>query len=68
MKVIDGLKMYSTKEVCELLGISVLTLYKYRANGMIRSVNIGKGKYTSEESLRDYLNGKATPTKEKVNK
>ena len=58
MKVINGIKMFTTKELQDLLGVGYGTITAMRSKGLIRSVNIGKGLYTSEESLADYLNGK----------
>ncbi len=58
MKVINGIKMYSTKELCELLGVTSSTITAMRSKGLLPSTRIGKVKYTSEQSLADYLNGK----------
>lgn len=57
MKTINGIKMFSSQEVMALLGISPAVLGRMRKEGLIRSVPLGKGLYTSEESLSDYLNG-----------
>lgn len=66
MKVVNNIKMFSTDEVCELLGVSRATLGRYRKEGKIRSVSLaGNGLYTSEESLSDYLNGKTKPKEDK---
>ena len=61
MKIINGMKMYDTKEVCALLGIGNGTLIRYRREGLIRSIQIGRGKYTSEDCIRDFLNAKTQP-------
>ncbi len=58
MKVINGIKMYSTRELCDLLGVSSASITAMRNKGLLLSTRIGKGKYTSEHSLADYLNGK----------
>lgn len=63
MKEINGLKMYTSQELCELLGITHYALTNLRRKGLIRSVYVGRGKYTSEEALREYLNGKIEPKK-----
>lgn len=72
MRVVNGIKMFSSKEVAELLDITERTLSKLRKEGLIRSVTLGKGAYTSEQSLTDYLNGLTLPKhkteKIKVNK
>lgn len=57
MKVINGIKMFSTKDLQELLGVSPYVLTKYRKSGLLRSVYVGKSYYTSEQSLSDFLNG-----------
>ncbi|MCD8295358.1 MAG: helix-turn-helix domain-containing protein [Clostridia bacterium] len=61
MKEINGLKLYDTREVADLFNITPISVTKMRAKGVIRSVRIGRRKYTSEESIRDYLNGLIEP-------
>ena len=61
MRVVNGIKMFSSKEVAELLDITDRTLSKLRKEGLIRSVTLGRGSYTSEQSLTDYLNGMTLP-------
>lgn len=68
MKEIQGLKMYDSSEVCIMLGINSQTLIGLRRKGLIRSIRIGRYKYTSEECLRDYLNAKTAPKKRRVKK
>lgn len=57
---IDGIKMYTSKELAELTGVSLPTITKWRRKGLITSVWIGKKKYTSEQSLRDFLTGRTS--------
>ena len=59
MKKVNGIKMYDTKELEILLGFSRSTISKLRRQGLLRSVYLGRTLYTSEESLNEYLNGKA---------
>ena len=61
MKVINGIKFYSSKELCALLDISDVTLRKYRREGRIAYTTIGRGKYSSEKALSEYLSGKTEP-------
>lgn len=72
MQIVNGIKMFSSTEVAELLGVTERTIGKLRKDGLLRSVKLGKGAFTSEESLNDYLNGKTLPkpraSREKVNK
>lgn len=58
MRVVNGKKMFSSKELSEMLDLAERTISKLRKEGLIRSAQIGRGLYTSEESLNDYLNGK----------
>ena len=61
MRQINGIKMFSSKEIRELLGISVQALSGLRRKGLIRSVRMWGELYTSEQSLNDYLNGLTLP-------
>lgn len=60
MKTINGIKLFSTAELMELLGVSMRTIGVMRENGTLPYTRIGKGLYTSEEALASYLNGKTT--------
>ena len=61
MRIVNGIKMFNTKELQELLGVSYTTLAKLRRSGQLRSARLGKSLYTSEQSLTDYLNGVTKP-------
>ena len=51
------IKVYSLKEVSEMLTVSTRTLLQYVRDGRIRAVKIG-GRWTvSEENLRHFVNG-----------
>lgn len=61
MKVINGVKMYSSQEVADMFGITIPTLAKMRKKGLIRSIQVGKAKLTSDEAIKEYLNGLIEP-------
>ncbi len=55
MKVVLGIKLYTLREVGELLGVQQQTASKYVADGKIKARMIGGVKYVSEEGLKDFL-------------
>lgn len=55
MKEVLGIKLYTLKEVGELLGVQAQTVSKYVAEGKIKARVIGGFKYVSEEGLKDFL-------------
>lgn len=55
MKVVLGIKLYSIKEVGELLGIQAASVHKYVNQGRLKAQMIGGTKYVSEENLKDFL-------------
>ena len=55
MKEVLGIKLYTLKEVGELLGVQTQTASKYVAEGKIKSRIIGGVKYVSEDGLKDFL-------------
>ncbi len=63
MLVIDGLKLYDRKELAAMLNVGVSTIGNYHKKGDLRKVTIGKKVYSSEEALRDFLNGKLQNSK-----
>lgn len=58
MLVVDGLKLYTRKELASMLNVGVTTIMNYQNRGELRSVKIGKAIYSSEEALREFLNGR----------
>lgn len=62
MIVIDGLKLYDRKDLAAMLNVSKETIANYHKRGKLRFVVVGRKKYSSEESLRDFLNGKVDVT------
>lgn len=55
MKEVLGIKLYTLKEVGELLGVQPQTAAKYVAEGKLKARVIGGIKYVSEEGLKDFL-------------
>lgn len=68
MKVINDVKLFSTKELSNLLGVSERTISIMRINGVLPYTRIGRGLFTSEEALAEYLNGKTTEIKRRKRK
>jgi excisionase family DNA binding protein len=58
MKIINGMKLYSTRELADLLGVSYTTILKYIRDGKIIKTKIGHSAYVSEDNIIDYLNGR----------
>ena len=55
MKVVLDIKLYSLKEVGELLGIQTQSVHKYVNQGRLKAQMIGGTKYVSEENLKAFL-------------
>ncbi len=55
MKEVLGVKLYSLKEVGELLGVQQQTASKYIQQGKLKARTIGGNKYVSEESIKNFL-------------
>lgn len=55
MKEVLGVKLYTFKEVGELLGVQTQTVSKYAQEGKIKSRVIGGRKYITEENLKEFL-------------
>ena len=59
MKTVLGINLYSVPEVCKLLGdVKSPAVYRYIKLQRLRGQKIGGEWYISEDSLRDFLNGK----------
>ncbi len=53
---IAGIKMYTAKEISEILGVHVVTARKYMAEGRIKAKKIGGNRYlVAEAHLREFL-------------
>ena len=55
MKEVLGIKLYTLKEVGELLGVQQQTVSKYVQQGKLKARVIGGAKYVSEENLKEFL-------------
>ena len=55
MKEVLGVKLYTLKEVGELLGVQQQTVSKYVQQGKLKARVIGGAKYVSEENLKELL-------------
>ena len=55
MKEVLGVKLYTLKEVGELLGVQQQTASKYVQLGKLKARVIGGAKYVSEENLKEFL-------------
>ena len=54
MKEVLGVKLYTLKEVGELLGVQQQTVSKYVQQGKLKARVIGGAKYVSEENLKEF--------------
>ena len=55
MKEVLGVKLYTLKEVGELLGVQQQTASKYVQQGKLKARVIGGAKHVSEENLKEFL-------------
>jgi len=54
---VAGVKMYNSKEISKLLGLSLQATRRYLREGKIAAKKIGGNRYyVSEDALREYLN------------
>lgn len=58
MKEINGVKLYTSRELGELFGVSYPTILKYIRQGNIVKTRIGNKIYVSEQNIIDFLNGR----------
>ncbi len=68
MKTINGVKLYTTREVATLLGVGIPTIANYRKQGNLKSTMLGGKIYISEKALEEYLNGEILQRKEEESK
>jgi excisionase family DNA binding protein len=55
-KEIVGIKTYSVKEVCELLGVSRRTITSYVNDGKLKGSKIGGRWVFTEKQLKEFIN------------
>ena len=55
MKEVLGVKLYTLKEVGQLLRAQQRTVSKYVQQGKLKARVIGGAKYVSEENLKEFL-------------
>ncbi len=56
MKVIEGIKLYTVEETCEMLGITSPTLYTWFKNKKMIKTKIGGRTYVKSDSIKDVIN------------
>jgi len=52
---IGNVKLYNTKEISELLGLSELSVRKYLREGKIKAKKIGAKWRVTNQDLREYI-------------
>lgn len=58
MNMEKEIKLYGLKEVGEILGVSVRTLYRYIDNGELKAKKIGNKWRVTHEDLKAYIDSK----------
>lgn len=56
-RIMLDVKLYSVKEVAEILGVSPITLNKYIKEGRMEAKLIGGKRYITEENVKSFLTG-----------
>lgn len=51
----EGIKFYSTKEVGEILKVTLQTVRAYINKGKLKGKKFGVGFYVSESSLKEFM-------------
>lgn len=57
MKVIEGTKLYTTGEVCDMFGITYQTLHAWFKSGKMTKTKIGGRTYVKSDSIKAVING-----------
>lgn len=60
MTIVNGIKLFDENEVMKQLNISKPTMNKYKRQGLITFVKIGRFCYISENSLNAFVEGLTT--------
>lgn len=71
MREILGIKVYTVKEVAELLSLSTTTIHTYIKRGILPARKIAGVYHVTEENLKEYIQGERFTdpvTREKANK
>jgi len=55
---IRGISFFTTDQLVDILGLSILTVRKYLRKGKIKAVKIGQRWYISNKNLSIFLKGK----------
>lgn len=56
-KIINGIKLYTTDEIAEILSINLRTAQIYIHKGKLKGQKIGRRWYVADETLKDFLKG-----------
>lgn len=54
-KIILDVKLYSSQETAELLGVGTATLTNYKKKGRIKATKISGKYYYTEENIKQFL-------------
>lgn len=52
---VAGQTVYTPKEVAETAKVTLLTVYRHLASGLLKGKKVGRQWRVTEDSLRDYL-------------
>ena len=56
-KGLDGVsKIYTINDICDLLGVTKVTVYKYIKDGKLDAVKIGRDWKVTQPALNEFLN------------
>ena len=58
-----GIKLYTTEETADILGVTKTTVKSMTADGRLSPARMGKYNYFSEEMIKAYINGERPQTK-----
>lgn len=62
-KGLDGVsKLYTISDICNLLGVTKVTVYKYIKDGKLEAVKIGRDWKVTQSALNEFIN-KGTRTR-----
>lgn len=56
-KELDGVtKLYTISDICNLLGVTKVTVYKYIKDGKLEAVKIGRDWKVTQSALNEFIN------------